>query len=206
MIDRRRELGQMRRRPPPSSDPPTAHVRTPAASGHPGTGMAIIAMTTANVAVRPGRARVALGAASCENVLIVLRHRQPLVQANTRGRARREIVQSECTGSHLAAASRRSTLRAGRNGFLHPHPGRGSPNLLTAPPSAPTGCWRNTPNHSRSPHHLRRTALRCEKLIFHRSRHQSSSLRLHAERGSCRLHPDVVDSPVKWSCHSVLRT
>jgi hypothetical protein len=71
--------------------------------------MAIIAMTTANVAVRPGRARVALGAASCENVLIVLRHRQPLVQANTRGRARREIVQSEFTGWHLGSPSSKRT-------------------------------------------------------------------------------------------------
>jgi hypothetical protein len=61
------------------------------------------------------------------------------------------------SATDLAEAQQRldgSTLRAGRNCFLHPHPTKGSPNLLTAPPSAPSGCTGNTQS-LKKPLHLR---------------------------------------------------
>ena len=50
------------------------------------------------------------------------------------------LIRFSSTSGHLGTDAQ---LGSGL-GFLHPHPSEGSPNLLSAPPSAPTGCRRNT--------------------------------------------------------------
>ena len=49
------------------------------------------------------------------------------------------LIRFSSTSGHLATDAQ---LGSGL-GFLHPHPSEGSPNLLSAPSSAPTGCRRN---------------------------------------------------------------